>query len=61
VDRIPVPPRLTLLNTDEATAVGLRLLKCFLALRDRRNREELIALAERLLAEEEKNPAGPAG
>ena len=55
-----MPPQLALLNTDEATAVGLRLLKCFLALRYRRNREELIALAERLLAEE-KNPAGPTG
>lgn len=55
-----MPPRFALLNADEATAVGLRLLKCFLALRDRRNREELIALAERLLTEEQKKPAGPA-
>jgi hypothetical protein len=55
-----MPPRLALLNADEATAVGLRLLKCFLALRDRRNREELIALAERLLKEEEKKPTSPA-
>jgi hypothetical protein len=60
VDRISMPPRLALLNADEATAVGLRLLKCFLALRDRRNREELIALAERLLKEEEKKPTSPA-
>jgi hypothetical protein len=60
VDRIPMPPQLALLNADEATAVGLRLLKCFLALRDRQNREELIALAERLVKEEEKKPAGPA-
>lgn len=54
-----MPPRLALLNADEATAVGLRLLKCFLALRDRRNREELIALAERLLKEEEKKADEP--
>ena len=55
-----MPPRLALLNADEATAAGLRLLKCFLALRDRRNREELIALAERLLNEEGKMPTSPA-
>ncbi|HWZ38966.1 MAG TPA: hypothetical protein VNY08_11770 [Bradyrhizobium sp.] len=61
MDRISMPPQLALLNADEATAVGLRLLKCFLALRDRRNREELLALAERLLTEEEKTPSGPAG
>jgi hypothetical protein len=60
VDRIPIPPTLALLNADEATAVGLRLLKCFLALRDRRNRKKPIALAERLVKEEEKKPAGPA-
>jgi len=59
VDRIPVPPQLALLNADETTAVGLRLLKCFLVLRDRRHREELIALAERLVREEEKM-RGPA-
>jgi len=54
-----VPPQLALLNADETTAVGLRLLKCFLVLRDRRHREELIALAERLVREEEKM-RGPA-
>jgi hypothetical protein len=52
-----MPPQLALLNTDEATAVGLRLLKCFLLLRERRHREELLALAERLIGEEEKTPA----
>jgi hypothetical protein len=52
-----MPPQLALLEADEATAVGLRLLKCFLALRDQRSREELIALAERLV-KEEKKPAG---
>jgi len=60
VDRIQMPPPLTLLNADETTAVGLRLLRCFLALRNRGHREELIALAERLVKEEEKTPAEPA-
>jgi hypothetical protein len=60
VDRIQMPPQLALLNADETTAVGLRLLKCFLALRDRSHRAELIALAERLVKKEEKAPAEPA-
>ena len=60
VDRIEMSPRLTLLNADETIVVGLRLLKCFLTLRDRRHREQLIALAERLVKEEEKMPAEPA-
>ena len=46
------------LNADETTAFGLRLMRSFLKLRDRRHREELIALAERLANEEEKYPAG---
>jgi len=54
-----MPPQLGLLDADEATAVGLRLLKCFLRLRDRRHREELLALAERLIREEEMTPAQP--
>jgi hypothetical protein len=45
------------LNADETTAFGLRLMRSFLKLRDRRHREELIALAERLANEEEKYPA----
>jgi hypothetical protein len=60
VDRIQMSSRLTLLNADETIAVGLRLLRCFLTLRDRRHREQLIALAERLVKEEEKTPAEPA-
>jgi hypothetical protein len=59
VDRIQVPPRLDLLNADETTAVGLRLMKCFLTLRNWRHREELIALAERLV-QKEKISAEPA-
>jgi hypothetical protein len=55
-----MPPQLALLNADETTAVGLRLMKCFLTLRSRRHRAELIALAERLVEEEEKTPAEPA-
>jgi hypothetical protein len=60
VDRIQMPPKLVALNTDETTAVGLRLMKCFLTLRDRRHRAELIALAERLVKEEENAPVAPA-
>jgi hypothetical protein len=60
VDRIQMPPKLVALNADETTAVGLRLMKCFLTLRDRRHRQELIALAERLVKEEERMPAEPA-
>jgi len=51
-----MPPRLDLLDADETTAVGLRLMKCFLALRSRRNREELIALAEQLVQKEKISP-----
>jgi hypothetical protein len=60
VDRIQMPPKLVALNADETIAVGLRLMKCFLILRDRRHREQLIALAERLVNEEEKTPVEPA-
>jgi hypothetical protein len=60
MDRIQMPPTLALLNVDETTAVGLRLMKCFLTLRSWRHREELIRLAERLVKEEEKTPAKPA-
>ena len=55
-----MPPKLVALNADETTAVGLRLMKCFLTLRDRRHRQELIALAEQLVKEEERMPAEPA-
>jgi hypothetical protein len=60
VDRVQMPPMLAILKADEATAIGLRLMKCFLTLRSPRHREELIALAERLVKEEEKLPAEPA-
>jgi hypothetical protein len=56
VDRIKMPPRLDLLDADETTAVGLRLMKCFLSLRSERNREELIALAEQLVLQENISP-----
>ena len=55
-----MPPKLVALNADETTAVGLRLMKCFLILRERAHRAELIALAEQLVKEEEKTPAEPA-
>lgn len=55
-----MPPKLVALNLDETTAVGLRLMKCFLTLRERRHREQLVALAERLVKEEQKAPVEPA-
>ena len=60
VDRIEMPPKLAALKTDEATACGLRLMRSFLRLRERQHRDELIALAERLVEEEQKHPAEPA-
>jgi hypothetical protein len=57
MDPNQIPPKLEALNADEMTAFGLRLMRNFLRLRDRRHREELIALAERLANEEEKCPA----
>jgi hypothetical protein len=56
VDRIKMPPRLDLPDADETTGVGLRLMKCFLTLRSRRNREELVALAEQLVRKEKMSP-----
>jgi hypothetical protein len=54
-------PQLDLLKTDEMTAVGLRLMKCFLTLRRREHWAELITLAERLVqAEELEAPVEPA-
>jgi hypothetical protein len=50
-------PKLAALSADETTAFGLRLMRKFIRLRDRRHREEIIALAERLANEEEKCPA----
>jgi hypothetical protein len=60
VDRIQMPPKLAALNADETTTLGLRLMKCFLTLRDRRHRAQLLALAERLVKDEEKAPVEPA-
>jgi hypothetical protein len=59
MDRIPMPPKLTALQTDETTAFGLRLMRSFLKLRDRAHRSELIALAERLVEKEEKFSVEP--
>ena len=55
-----MPLKLAALKTDEATASGLRLMRSFLRLRERQHRDELIALAERLVEEEQKHPAEPA-
>jgi hypothetical protein len=57
MDLIQMQPKLAALSADETTAFGLRLMRSFLGLRDRRHREELIALAERMANEEEKYPA----
>lgn len=54
-----MPTNPAALKADETTALGLRLMRCFLALQARRHREELIALAERLVEEERKVPAEP--
>jgi len=54
MDPIQMQSKLEALNADETTTFGLRLMRNFLKLRDRRHREELIALAERLANEEEK-------
>lgn len=54
-----MPPKLAALKADETTAFGLRLMKCFLALRSKRHREDLIAFAERLVEEERRAPAEP--
>ena len=57
VNFIPMPPKLAMLKVDEATTSGLRLMRCFLKLKSRARREELIALAEHMIEEESKCPA----
>jgi len=37
----------------------LRLMRCFLKLREQRHRDELIAMAERLVEKEEEYPVEP--
>jgi hypothetical protein len=54
MDRIPMPPKLAALQTDETTVFGLRLMRSFLKLRERAHRSELVAFAERLVDKEEK-------
>jgi hypothetical protein len=54
---IQMPPKLAFLMPDEMTAAGLRLIKAFFKLRSRLHREELIALAERLVEQEAKSPS----
>jgi hypothetical protein len=56
-----MPPKLATLPTDEATILGHRLLKSFHKLRSTRHREQVIALAEQLVEDEERYPAEPAG
>jgi hypothetical protein len=57
VNFIPMPPKLAMLKEDEATISGPRLMKCFLKLKSRARRKELIALAEQMVEEESKYPA----
>jgi hypothetical protein len=52
-------PKLSALKVDETTAFGLRLMRSFLKLRSRRHLDEVIALVERLLEEEQKYPVMP--
>jgi hypothetical protein len=59
VGRIEMPPKLGALKVDETTACGLRLMRCFLRLREQRHRDELIAMAERLVEKEEEYPVEP--
>jgi len=59
VNSIPMPPKFAALKSDEATVFGLRLMKSFLKLRSRARREEIIALAERMVEEESKYPVEP--
>lgn len=60
VDRIEMPPKLAALKTDAPTACGLRLMRSFLKLSEQQHRDELIALAERLVEEERKSLVEPA-
>ncbi len=61
MDSMNTPSNLYVLEVDEATLLGHRLLKAFHKLRLKRHREQLIALAERLVEDEERYPAGPGG
>jgi hypothetical protein len=54
-----MPPKIVAVKADEATILGHRLLKSFHKLRATRHREQLIALAELLVEEEERYPAEP--
>ena len=56
---VQMPLKLATLRADETTAFGLRLMRSFLKLRERRHREEVIALAEQLVEQERKYPAEP--
>ena len=61
VEFTQMPPKPAMLTADEATVLGHRLLKSFHKLRSTRHREQIIALAERLVEDEERHPAEPAG
>jgi hypothetical protein len=59
MDSRQMPPKIVAVKADEATILGHRLLKSFHKLRATRHREQLIALAELLVEEEERYPAEP--
>jgi hypothetical protein len=59
MDPRQMPPRLAAVKADEATVLGHRLLQSFHKLRLTRHREQLIALAELLVEEEERCPVEP--
>jgi hypothetical protein len=52
-DRVMMQPKPAAIETDAMTLLGLRLMRSFLKLRDGNHREQLVALAERLVREEE--------
>jgi hypothetical protein len=59
MDRIQMPPTDEPWKSDETAALGLRLMRSFLKLREARHREEVIALAERLASQQQASPAQP--
>jgi len=49
---IRLVPKFSVFKGDEKAISGLRLMRCFLRLKGRARREELIAVAERMLEED---------
>jgi hypothetical protein len=53
---MPIVPNQTELQADEATVLGYCLVKLFYELRETQHRQQIIALAERLVCEERRCP-----